>query len=178
MIAPPTPSRRARAAPGDLDFLRDHGLDPFYMPPSHSLVMLNTSHDIVLRPRLPSVEEIEALNTDTLPPRELLDPSSMRGARYRLLEKGLAELKIMLSDPHPKQRHHMDVSPKQDAAMRELLVMARWEWPEEGRAARNASSAVFFLSPSLSPSPSFFRHHPPSHLTIFLLTPAPLFSSR
>ena len=81
-------------------------------------------------------------------------PDRARRARYRLLEKGLAELKIMLSDPHPKQRHHMDVSPKQDAAMRELLVMARWEWPEEGRAARNASSAVFFLSPSLSPSPS------------------------
>lgn len=92
------------------------------MPPSDSLVMLNTSHEIVTQVRLPLQEEIEALNTDTLPPRELLDPSSMRGARYRLLEKGFAELKGMLSEPHPRQLRHMDVSPKQDAAMRELLV--------------------------------------------------------
>lgn len=102
------------------------------MPPAQSLVMLNTSHDIITSIVLPNRAEIEALNSDTLPPRELLDPSSARGARYRLLEKANAELREMLQDPHAPQRQHMDISAKQDAAMREMLVSTSIQMNQKG----------------------------------------------
>lgn len=107
---------------GDIEFMRSHDIDPFIMPKASTLVMLNASHHIVKEVKLPTADQIAALDSDTLPPRELLDPLVMRGARWRLLEKGTAEIKQLLQDMRPPQLFHKDVTPRQDAALRTLLV--------------------------------------------------------
>lgn len=109
-------------AQGDVELMRAHGVDPFLMPKTSSLILVNATHQQVPEIKLPTAEEIAAISTDTLPPKELLDPSSARGARWRLLERGLAEVKSMLSEIRPRQLSHAEISPKQDAALRELLV--------------------------------------------------------
>ena len=65
----------------DVTTLTNKGYDPFVMPDLASMMVLNVTHHEIPTLVKPSRAEIEALDTDVLPQRALLDPQAYRGAR-------------------------------------------------------------------------------------------------
>merc|ERR1719235_1333010 len=86
------------------------------------MVMLNASHVEVKSVVLPKPSERNLLSEQQLPPNNILDPLHLKGARQRVIAKAKQRLHDEMSAWPLEARRPGEISPAEDAALRELLV--------------------------------------------------------